>query len=127
MPASVDAPPAGAPSYRGCLRPGWVTCLFISSDVFSLLVQSSGAGLMASSSSASGANLGKTIITAGLAIQLVFFFCFLVITAHLHRTAYGGAAGAPYRAVFCCLYACVALLTVRNCYRVAEFQQVGGR
>lgn len=121
-PIPAGAGVAGVPSYSGCLRPGWVTCLFISSDVFSLVVQSSGAGLMVSQS-ADSARLGKTIIIGGLALQLLFFFAFLLVTIHLHRTAYRGPAGTPYAPVLRCLYACVALLTARNCYRVAEFQQ----
>ncbi|KAF2485666.1 RTA1 like protein-domain-containing protein [Neohortaea acidophila] len=56
----------------------WLTRIFVGSDVFSFLVQSSGAGLMVQSSST---NMGRILIVAGLVLQVVGFGIFVTTGA----------------------------------------------
>ena len=61
------------------LRPMWYTYLFVSADVFAILLQGAGGGLAASADAgSSGLQTGTNIMIGGLVIQvvaMVFFFC----------------------------------------------------
>jgi len=57
--------------------------IFVCGDVFSFLVQASGAGMQASGNP----SLGQTLIMAGLGIQIVFFALFMVMSITFHVRA----------------------------------------
>ncbi|KAG2202113.1 hypothetical protein INT47_008085 [Mucor saturninus] len=108
-----------APFY---LRPKFVTWFFFSSDIFSFLLQGSGGGMQ---TTPANANLGKQITLVGLAIQLVFFAAFILITVHVHRSpkydySIEGQPNAK-RNMMRCLYITLILLYVRSIYRIAEY------
>ncbi|PYI02615.1 RTA1 like protein [Aspergillus sclerotiicarbonarius CBS 121057] len=63
------------------IRPSWLTKIFVTGDILSFVIQCMGAGML---SSTSDLDLGKIIIIIGLALQIVFSGCFIVITVVFH-------------------------------------------
>lgn len=106
------------------VTPRWSTRIFVSGDVLCMLMQSSGAGLLAKSD---GDNMGETIIIGGLGIQIFIFSGFVIccfifhrrFQAHLRRL--GAASDIPWRQSLNMLYVTSALITVRNIYRLVEY------
>lgn len=107
------------------IPPRWLTRVFVLGDVFSFLVQSSGGGLMASSSFSR--TTAQNIILAGLIIQIVLFGLFAVTTVlfHLRMRRWPSAASAagsvPWQRILLMLYAASVLIMVRSVFRVVEY------
>ncbi|KAI8318707.1 hypothetical protein GQ54DRAFT_299955 [Martensiomyces pterosporus] len=108
------------------LRPKFITWFFFSSDVFSFLLQSTGASMMSSKDSAQS---GKWIALVGLAVQLVFLACFVVTAIYVHRDPSYKVArgrkdktpeGAKKRLMYT-VFATIALIYIRSVYRLIEF------
>lgn len=104
----------------------WLTRAFVAGDIFSFLVQSSGAGLMGSSNA--NQKTGQYIILAGLCIQIVMFALFaataLVFDVRMRRWPSGASldgAGPRWKRVMAMMYAVSALIMVRSIYRVVEY------
>ncbi|KAK9817697.1 hypothetical protein WJX72_000819 [[Myrmecia] bisecta] len=107
----------------GCLRPSWIARIFSASDVLTLLIQFSGAGML-SQPDAKSVDMGINMLLAGLAMQLVFFAIFTCLVLYMHISPKHGLVTRPGgRQIFFCLYASIALLFIRNTYRVVEFAQ----
>ena len=105
----------------GCLRPAWISRVFLASDILCLLIQTGGAGL-ASSSNLNTLKTAKNLLLLGLALQLVFFGIFTCITVYVNlKRKYCLRGVAQYKPCFWCLYSTIILLFVRNFYRVIEF------
>jgi hypothetical protein len=62
------------------LSPRAISNLFLASDIFCFLIQSSGAGIMTSDY-----NMGINLLLAGLALQLGFFVLFVILALHVPR------------------------------------------
>ncbi|KAI8711132.1 hypothetical protein NCS52_01488600 [Fusarium sp. LHS14.1] len=60
----------------------WLTKIFVTGDVLSLLLQGSGGGLMASGDNH---ETGERVIIGGLFVQLAFFGFFIVVVAALYH------------------------------------------
>ncbi|KAJ6441826.1 RTA1 like protein [Purpureocillium lavendulum] len=105
----------------------WLTRAFVAGDIFSFLVQSSGAGLMANSSFSQ--KTAQNIILAGLLIQIVMFGLFaataVIFDVRMRRWPSGasaeGGSGARWKQVLWMLYAVSALIMVRSVFRVIEY------
>ena len=68
--------------------------------------------------------MGRVLLLIGLGAQLVFFSGFLSITVYVNKArVYGLRANSTLRPVFFCLYSTIALMFIRNIYRLAEFAQ----
>ncbi|KAG5191123.1 RTA1 like protein-domain-containing protein [Tribonema minus] len=108
----------------GCIKSSSLVRMFTTSDAITLFIQMSGGGLMAAKDR-DMATMGESIMLAGLLLQLCFFATFTVVAAHVHANAAKfGLKGQPgVRRLFASLYACIALLTLRNTFRVIEFSQ----
>ncbi|OAA67976.1 RTA-like protein [Niveomyces insectorum RCEF 264] len=107
----------------------WLTKVFVASDVVCFLVQLGGAGLMASSQSATSTT-GSRIVLAGLLVQIVVFALFVVVAGVFHRRclraemalrAQDTAQPPPWRRFLGVLYVASGLVLARNIVRVAEF------
>jgi hypothetical protein len=110
----------------------WLTTLFVVGDVFSFLIQSTGAGM-----SATGKNqkLGENVVVGGLVIQIVFFGLFVASAVVFHvrysRFSYSSmvhgssrsSAGAAFgwQGMLNMLYATSALILVRCLFRIVEY------
>ena len=98
-----------------------VARVFVSSDVLCLVIQGA-AGALLSSQNATSQKLGRNIILAGLALQLVFYAVFAVVTHQLRaRPEFNLHRIKSIRGLYIELYATIGLLFIRNLYRVVDF------
>ncbi|THV87295.1 RTA1-domain-containing protein [Aureobasidium pullulans] len=110
------------------IRTKWLTKVFVIGDVFSFLVQSSGAGLQAKGDLDSF-NLGKNIVIAGLIIQIIIFGFFVIVAGLFHVRVNKLPTGASvdsnlrWRKHMYNLYFCSAIILIRNLIRVVEYAQ----
>jgi hypothetical protein len=68
---------------KAVIRPSWSTKIYVLIDIASFLCQMAGSA-MQSSGDAAGAKLGNNIVIGGLAVQLVAFVGFGIMTMVLH-------------------------------------------
>ncbi|KAJ1723860.1 hypothetical protein LPJ53_001817 [Coemansia erecta] len=124
---------SGVEAARFWKRPHFLVWFFFASDVFSFVLQSTGASMTAAEDAKTA---GKWICIVGLAIQLVFLGLFLLITVAIMRDRRytvlardGDATGvASRRRVFRLVIATSVLIYVRSIYRLIEFiDGYGGR
>jgi hypothetical protein len=123
--------------------PRAVSWSFLASDLLCLIIQSVGAAIVFGGDgrpgTAPGQALGRGLLILGLALQLAFFALFTLVTVRVFRiysaavavkTAGQSQPGAQCVAVreagtieaaLWCLFGTIALLSVRNIYRFAEF------
>lgn len=107
------------------IPPGWLTKIFVFGDVFSFLVQGSGAGLMASGSASSMKN-GENIVVAGLVLQILMFGLF-VLTGAIFNVRFRKLAPTarqtdiPWQSTLYMLYVTSAFIMLRNIFRVVEY------
>ncbi|KAH7139940.1 RTA1 like protein-domain-containing protein [Dactylonectria estremocensis] len=108
------------------IRQRWLTKVFVTGDVISLWVQSSGGGLMASEDNFEA---GEKVIIAGLFVQLLIFGVFIVVAAIYHKrlretpTTRSLDPEVRWQAYLTTLYVAGALIWVRSLFRVIEFIQ----
>lgn len=97
--------------------------MFVCGDVFSFLVQASGAGIQASGNP----SLGETLIMVGLGLQVGFFGLFMIasITFHVRAGKFlppmvPGTAVNWIKFIYV-LYATSTLVLVRSVFRLIEY------
>ncbi|OBR06415.1 RTM1 protein [Colletotrichum higginsianum IMI 349063] len=106
------------------IRVNWLTRIFVTGDVFSFLVQASGAGLMVKDGSQ---DMGQNLIVAGLVIQIVLFGIFWVTAIMFHvrlakfPTEASASGRSPWRSGLWMLYAVSAFIMVRSIFRLIEY------
>lgn len=101
----------------------WLSKLYTASDIFCLLLQSTG-GAMLAGDDASSIKTGTNIMLAGLALQLGFFTTFTLLVIYTHSSPQFGLGSDPtLRKVYICLYSTITLMFIRNIFRVVEFAQ----
>ncbi|KAL0941460.1 RTA1 domain-containing protein [Colletotrichum truncatum] len=112
------------------IRVKWLTKLFVIGDVFSFLIQSTGAGLMAAGNDP---KMGENIVVGGLFIQILFFGLFVAAALIFHlryrkRSAHRrtmdstGIVGTfDWEGMMMMLYATSALILVRCIFRIIEY------
>lgn len=109
------------------LQPHHIAKVFLSSDIITLIIQSTGAGMLAIQN-ASANKAGMGIALAGLAIQLVFFVGFIWICFYIRFTSsYWTPLSAKLPTItriYIGLFWTIAMLLIRNIYRLAEFSMV---
>ncbi|KPM37536.1 hypothetical protein AK830_g9016 [Neonectria ditissima] len=111
------------------IAPRWLTRIFVFGDLFSFLIQSSGAGLRIQSGSGkskSNPNLGSNIIVGGLIFQIAVFAVFVVtaVRFHLKFRQHEGAKemlDVPWQGCLQMLYITSAFIMIRNIFKVAEY------
>jgi hypothetical protein len=117
---------SAAGSQRTCCtqRPSFaktVKWFFTCSDIFCLLLQSTGGAMYANPENAS---MARVLLLLGLGAQLIFFSAFIMLTVFVQFSRrYGFKGDKSFRPVFICLYATTLLMHLRNSFRVAEFAQ----
>lgn len=106
------------------VNPKFVEFGFIVSDFLSIGVQSAGAGLI-TSGTLENMTTGSNVLIGGLAINLVSFCFFAVVTVHLHwsisRNKADFTGREPWIRIFHALYLSMILLIIRSTYRIVEF------
>ena len=112
------------------ISPRWLTRIFVFGDVFSFLVQASGAGLRVQAGSGDSdidPNLGSNIIVGGLIFQIIIFGVFVLVSVVFnmrfrksHRPN-PTASDVPWQQVLNMLYITSGFVMVRNIFRVVEY------
>ncbi|KAH6972944.1 RTA1 like protein-domain-containing protein [Ilyonectria sp. MPI-CAGE-AT-0026] len=111
------------------IRVNWLTKFFLLGDILSLFGQSGGGGLLAMADSESSINTGNKVILLGLAIQLIFFGFFIIVTAVFHvrisrrPTIKSQTTNSPWRKFILVLYFVSLLISVRSVFRMIEYAQ----
>lgn len=111
------------------IAPRWLTRIFVFGDVFSFLIQASGAGLRVQAgmgNSDRDPNLGSNIIVGGLIFQIVIFGLYMVSIAmfniRFRKDPMAAAAqDIPWQSTLNMLYMTSAFVLIRNIFRVAEY------
>ena len=108
---------------RAVIPARWLTVLFVCGDVFSFLVQASGAGLAAMKNITPG--LSDHIIVAGLVLQIVMFGFFVATGVVWDMRMRRGAGVQGYKTGWsrhmAMMYSVSALVLVRSVFRVVEY------
>lgn len=109
------------------IRTKRLTMIFVSGDVLSFLTQCAGGGILASADDKKANDLGQTVILVGLAIQILFFGCFVAVISVFHYriirqpTATSIETKVHWRQYILILYFTSLLILVRSLFRVAEY------
>jgi hypothetical protein len=112
------------------IRRTWLTKLFVTGDVFSFLMQSTGGALMATSDGdADKSSMGENIIIGGLFVQLIVFGLFIVVTGIFHYrmrllpTNKAMKKEVQWEKYISVLYATSLFIMIRSVFRVVEYLQ----
>ncbi|PYI33261.1 RTA1-domain-containing protein [Aspergillus indologenus CBS 114.80] len=112
---------------RSVLPAHWITRVFVVGDVLAFLAQAGGGGLLAKSNSSTTTKTANWIVIAGLAIQIVFFAAFILVSAMFHwrmrshPTRRAHRTRVPWSGFLWVLYLTNALILGRSVFRVVEF------
>lgn len=110
------------------MSPRWVTKIYVVIDIASFCCQMAGSA-MQSSGDPSGVKLGRTIVMAGLGVQLGAFAIFIMNVAIFHRrltlrpTEISVQVDKEWRRAMWMLYTVSALIVVRSAFRLVEFAE----
>ncbi|EEU43598.1 uncharacterized protein NECHADRAFT_45160 [Fusarium vanettenii 77-13-4] len=105
----------------------WLTTTFVVGDVFSFLIQSTGAGMMAAGDDP---KLGENIVVGGLFIQIIFFGLFVGASVIFHLRYRRNSMNWPgtrtegsfdWQKMMMMLYATSALILIRCVFRIIEY------
>ncbi|CAD6441715.1 c2c8fc5d-42c5-4a6d-9e79-da2db35c54fa [Sclerotinia trifoliorum] len=110
------------------IRARWLTKIFVTGDVLSFLMQSSGGGILATAKTVSTTDMGNHIITGGLVVQVLFFAFFIVTAGVFHfriKKENGGsvASAVPWQQYLMILYLASTFIMIRSLFRIAEYVQ----
>ncbi|KAJ0300194.1 hypothetical protein COL5a_003862 [Colletotrichum fioriniae] len=109
------------------IRTKWLTKLFVLGDVISFVTQGAGGAILSRAKSLSDVDLGENIIIAGLAVQILFFGGFIIVTFLFHYrinqnpTDPCNSASLRWRPFLWILYGASLLIMIRSVFRVAEY------
>lgn len=102
------------------IKPRWITKVFVTGDVLSFFTQGAGAGLLSAAKTQADVNKANYIIVGGLAIQILFFGFFIVVTAvfhwrmRQHPTRRSQTIQAPWQGLLCALYISSTMILIRS-------------
>lgn len=112
------------------IAPRWLTRIFVFGDIFSFIIQASGAGLRVqagSGNSNTDPNLGSNIIVGGLIFQIIIFGIF-IIAAFMFNTKFcrdssptGMSTDIPWQQALNMLYVTSLFIMARNIFRAVEY------
>ncbi|RSL79121.1 hypothetical protein CEP51_007603 [Fusarium floridanum] len=103
----------------------WLTKIFVTGDVLSLMVQGGGAGMMVMDDFA---HMAEKIVIGGLLIQIIIFGLFIITVTMFHIrmrrdpvSKHAVAGGFEWEPTIWMLYIVSVLVMGRSIFRVAEF------
>jgi len=132
--AAADYSLAGPVMTKGrvrvcCCTPTVSKYSFLVCDIAAFIIQAFGASLVGTATSEKTIKNGSNIILGGLAISLSVFVIFMFYSMTLHRRILakerknGKDDEHPnWTRIFWVIYFNMLMLTIRSCYRVAEFE-----
>ncbi|KEY65478.1 hypothetical protein S7711_08317 [Stachybotrys chartarum IBT 7711] len=111
------------------IRRSWLTKVFVAGDVVSFLVQAGGGAMMAAAEDPDVFDTAQAIVLVGLAVQIVIFGLFIIVTAVFHRrislrpTHRSRTVDVAWNRYILVLYGVSALVMIRSIFRTVEFIQ----
>jgi len=108
-----------------CFTPKVTKWVFLMFDLFAFVLQGLGGAVAGSAKSKSQVQTGANIILGGLAVSLLVFIIFLLLSITLHISSWKHARKQEdngWTRIFWVIYLNMICLTIRAFYRVAEFQ-----
>lgn len=111
------------------IPPRWLTRIFVFGDVFSFIIQASGAGLRVQAGmgkSTMDPELGGHIIVGGLIFQIIIFGLFIVTALMFHirfrrDTKSHESNDIPWQTTLVMLYLTSTFVMIRNIFRAIEY------
>ncbi|DBA74093.1 TPA: hypothetical protein ACH3X1_010901 [Trebouxia sp. C0004] len=101
-----------------------IAAAFFIIDLICIGIQGAGSAILSSSlndsSSDAASTSGETVVLIGLAIQLFFFSSFTLVAGYVYHLQQRHASKMVPGQVYVCLFVTIALITLRNAYRVTE-------
>lgn len=99
-----------------------IASVFFIIDIICIGVQGAGSAIISSTLQNSGkaSTTGGNIVLIGLAVQLLFFATFSVVTAYVYHLQRTKASNKVPFLIYVALLATILLITMRNAYRVVE-------
>lgn len=114
------------------VRPNWLTKIFVGGDILCFLIQALGATMLVTADSKSKMDTGKAIVLVGLVLQIIIFGFFILVAimfqVRLNKAQRLGKTvncALDWSRYMYWLYAVSVVITLRNIYRVVEYQQGG--
>ncbi|PVH74220.1 RTA1-domain-containing protein [Cadophora sp. DSE1049] len=109
------------------IKKKWLTKVFVCGDVLSFLMQGGGGGIQ-SSGDAKNIKNGTHMITGGLAVQVLFFACFIIVAIKFDKAMAKAPSNAarsavPWRKHLVTLYIVSLLILIRSVFRMVEYIQ----
>jgi len=105
----------------------FVTKVFVLGDVLSFIVQSSGGAMLAQAKNNSDFQRGEYVIIGGLAIQVISFGFFIIVSAIFHHrisrspTEQSAQVKVPWKKFLWILYAASAFIMIRSAFRIIQY------
>ncbi|KAJ3032349.1 hypothetical protein HDV00_007598 [Rhizophlyctis rosea] len=104
------------------IKPELITGIFVGFDIFSFLVQIAGSGILLGSNDLEKKNIGFKLLIAGLAVQVVFFTGFVIVTFIFQTRAHrAGVSSGKWKRLMYALYFASVCVLIRSVFRVIEF------
>ncbi|CAM1505981.1 Fc.00g116180.m01.CDS01 [Cosmosporella sp. VM-42] len=109
------------------IRTSWLTKFFLLGDALSIAAQGIGGGILSNADTLDDFDRGQTIIIIGLAIQILFFGLFVVVSCLFHYrirrepTALSSRSDATWQKLLYVLYSTSALILIRSLFRMIEY------
>ena len=100
-----------------------IATAFFIVDLICIGIQGGGSAILSSAlddNDNSKTSSGQTVVLIGLAIQLFFFASFSLVAAYVYRLQQTKSTRRVPNQVYVCLLVTIALITLRNIYRVVE-------
>jgi hypothetical protein len=114
-------------THHAFFSPRWTTKIYVLIDIGSFVTQLMGTAMQANGNS-EGVKTGRTIVVAGLGVQLGAFAVFILSVAIFHRRLLAKPTEVSmeyksWRRYMWTLYAMSGLIIVRSVFRLAEFME----
>lgn len=119
------------------ISPRWLTRIFVLGDIFSFLIQASGAGILVKNGAGNGKSnndpqLGNHIIVGGLIFQIAIFGIFLLAVFMFNvrfanhkgknqRRHSEASRGASWQGMLYMLYVTSSCILIRNIFRTVQY------
>ncbi|KAK4701322.1 hypothetical protein P7C70_g4913, partial [Phenoliferia sp. Uapishka_3] len=111
--------------HKSWLSPKWFKTIFITADIFCLVMQSAGGGWAATADTNSSADAGGHLMLAGIILQLIVMIVYVLYGLFWAKSSRGEleAAGRDIHKLLFGMTLASIMVIIRGVYRTAELSQ----